>query len=49
MDKIEFKHTLNGKPHTLTTEAINRSDKNIYVQSLLVNRNPITIIPIKPK
>lgn len=40
MDRIEFTHTLNGKPSTLTIEALNRSDKNIYVQSLLVNGKP---------
>lgn len=40
MDKIEFTHTLNGKPWTLTIEARNRSDKNIYVQSLLLNGKP---------
>ncbi|HBX44982.1 GH92 family glycosyl hydrolase [Limibacterium fermenti] len=40
MDKIQFRHTLNGTPKTLTIEAKNRSKKNFYVQSLLVNGKP---------
>jgi hypothetical protein len=38
--KIEFKHTLNGSPKTLTIESRNRSRENIYVQSLLLNGKP---------
>lgn len=43
--KIEFKHTLNGSPKTLTIESRNRSRENIYVQSLLLNGNR-TIVAI---
>lgn len=40
MDKIMFTHTLNGEPKTLTIKAINRSEANIYVQSLMLNGKP---------
>src|SRR5690606_5500448 len=39
-DKVEFTHTLNGSPKTLTIESRNRSRENIYVQSLLLNGKP---------
>lgn len=40
MDKIMFTHTLNGEPKTLTIKAVNRSEANIYVQSLMLNGKP---------
>lgn len=36
-DTIHFVHTLSGKPKTLFIKAINRSEKNIYVQSISWN------------
>ena len=36
-DSIKFVHTLSGKPKTLSIKAINRSEKNIYVQSISLN------------
>lgn len=36
-DTIHFVHTLSGKPKTLSIKTINRSEKNIYVQSISWN------------
>lgn len=39
-DKLEFRHSLSGKPKTLTIEAKNKTKENIYVQSITLNGKP---------
>lgn len=40
LEKIVFKHTVSGKPGTLSIEAKKHGEENIYVQSIILNGKP---------